>query len=64
MSESYGVKDYTENKGDNSHYNGVKSMYGKLVSEQQRMQPKYCEPGPAGGGQHGAHRNVQKGPSV
>lgn len=56
------VKDYSEDKGADSHYNGVKSMYGKLVAEQQRMQPKYCEPGPAGGGMEGEHRNEQKGP--
>lgn len=59
---SDGVKDYSENKGENSHYNGVPSMYGKLVAEQNRMQPKYCEPGKAGGGMEGEHRNTQKGP--
>jgi hypothetical protein len=55
------VKDYSEAKQD-THYNGVPSMYGKLVNEQNRQQPRYCEPGPAGGGLHGAHRNTQKGP--
>jgi hypothetical protein len=56
------VKDYSENKGENSHYNGVPSMYGRLVSEQNRMQPKYSEPGKAGAGMEGEHRNTQKGP--
>ena len=55
------VKDYTEDRVDN-HYNGVPSMYGKLVNEQQKQQPKYCEPGEAGGGMEGEHRNVQEGP--
>ena len=59
---SDGIKDYSENKGSNTHYNGVPSMYGKLVSEQNRMQPKYSEPGEAGGGMKGEHRNEQKGP--
>lgn len=54
------VKDYTQERVNN-HYNGVPSMYGKLVNEQQRMQPKYCEPGEAGGGMQGEHRNTQKG---
>jgi hypothetical protein len=56
-----GVKDYTEEKEYN-HYNGVPSMYGRLVDEQCREQPKYCEPGPAGGGMQGEHRNEQAGP--
>lgn len=57
------VKDYSDapEKG-NSHYNGVPSMYGKMAMEQLRAQPKYCEPGLAGGGMKGAHRNTQKGP--
>ncbi len=55
------VKDYSEEKED-THYNGVPSMYGKLVNEQNRMQPKYCEPGEAGGGMKGEKRNEQKGP--
>ncbi len=55
------VKDYTEEKQD-SHYNGVPSMYGKLVNEQNRQQPKYCEPGEAGGGMRGEKRNEQAGP--
>jgi hypothetical protein len=55
------VKDYTEEKEYN-HYNGVPSMYGKLVDEQCRMQPKYCEPGEAGGGMEGEKRNEQAGP--
>jgi hypothetical protein len=56
-----GVKDYTTEK-EYTHYNGVPSMYGRLVDEQCRMQPRYCEPGPAGGGMEGEKRNVQKGP--
>ncbi len=56
------VKDYSENKGSNSHYNGVPSMYGKLVSEQNKMQPNYCDPGMPGEGMKGEHRNTQKGP--
>ncbi len=41
------VKDYSEEHEDN-HYNGVSSMYGKMVNNQQKMQPKYCEPGDPG----------------
>ncbi len=55
------VKDYTEEKED-THYNGVPSMYGKMVDSQNRMQPKYCEPGEAGGGMRGEKRNEQAGP--
>lgn len=55
------AKDYTEQK-ENTHYNGVPSMYGKLVKEQCKMQPKYCEPGEAGGGMRGEHSNKQVGP--
>ena len=54
------VKDYSGEKG-NSHYNGVPSMYGRLVSEQNRMQPRYCEPGEAGGEMKGEKRNEQAG---
>lgn len=55
------VKDYTEEREYN-HYNGVPSMYGKIVNEQCKMQPKYCEPGMPGEGMVGEHRNEQKGP--
>ena len=61
MSGQGEVKDYTTEQEYN-HYNGVPSMYGKLVDEQCRMQPKYSEPGPAGGGMEGEKRNVQTGP--
>lgn len=54
------VKDYTEGQQD-SHYNGVPSMYGKMVNEQNRMQPKYCEPGEADGKMQGEKRNTQAG---
>lgn len=58
------IKDYTSKDGaeDNTHYNGVGSSYGRRVEEQNRMQPKYCEPGKAGGDMEGDKRNVQKGP--
>lgn len=59
--ENGNVKDYSE-EHVNNHYNGVPSMYGKIVNEQQREQPKYCMPGEAGGGMKGEHRNEQKGP--
>ena len=55
------VKDYTTEK-EYTHYNGVPSMYGRLVDEQCREQPKYCWPGEVGGEMQGEHRNVQKGP--
>ena len=58
------VKDYSEEKED-THYNGVPSMYGKMVNKQNAEQPKYCMPGEAGdkdGGLHGEKRNVQAGP--
>ncbi len=55
------VKDYTTEK-EYTHFNGVPSMYGRLVDEQCREQPKYCEPGPVGGELQGEKRNVQAGP--
>lgn len=55
------VKDYSEGK-ENTHFNGVPSMYGRMVNSQNKMQPKYCEPGPADGEMHGEHRNTQEGP--
>lgn len=55
------VKDYTEAKED-THYNGVPSMHGRNVNEQNKMQPKYCEPGEAGGGMQGAKSNEQAAP--
>jgi len=39
-----------------------KSFYSKMVEEQYKMQPKYCEPGEAGGGLKGPHSNKQVGP--
>ena len=58
------VKDYSERKED-THFNGVPSMYGKLVDEQRKEQPKYCwveDPNFATNGQEGEHRNTQVGP--
>ena len=57
------VKDYSSEKED-THYNGVPSMYGKIVNEQNREQPKYCEPGMPDddGAMKGEHRNEQAGP--
>jgi hypothetical protein len=55
------IKNYSDEKED-THYNGVPSMYGKMVNEQNKMQPKYCEPGEAGGGMRGEHSNEQAGP--
>jgi hypothetical protein len=58
------VKDYTSADGDegNTHYNGVPSSYGKRVDTQNKMQPKYCMPGEAGGDMKGEKRNEQAGP--
>lgn len=58
------VKDYTsgDSAEGNTHYNGVPSSHGKRVEQQNKMQPKYCEPGPAGQGMEGEKRNVQAGP--
>ncbi len=58
------VKDYTSAPSDtgNTHYNGVPSDFGRNVAEQNRMQPKYAEPGNAGGEMRGEKRNEQKGP--
>jgi hypothetical protein len=58
------VKDYTTSDGDsgNTHYNGVPSAYGRRVEQQNKMQPKYCEPGEAGDDMKAAHRNEQAGP--
>lgn len=55
------IKDYSEKK-EHTHYNGVESMYGKLVNEQNRDKPHYSWPGNAGEGMKGEHRNIQKGP--
>lgn len=58
------VKDYTSAASDsgNTHYNGVPSEFGRRVAEQNRMQPKYAEPGEAGGEMRGEKRNEQAGP--
>lgn len=58
------VKDYTSEAGSegNTHYNGVSSMYGKLVEQQNKMQPKYCEPGKSDGKMEGERTNKQAGP--
>ncbi len=58
------VKDYTSGDGEtgNTHYNGVPSSYGKRVEMQNKMQPKYCEPGEAGDDMKGEKRNEQAGP--
>ncbi len=58
------VKDYTSADGEtgNTHYNGVPSSYGKSVDMQNKMQPKYCEPGAPGDDMKGEKRNVQAGP--
>lgn len=58
------VKDYTSSEGDNgnTHYNGVSSMYGKMVEQQNKMQPKYSMPGEADGKMQGEKSNKQAGP--
>ena len=57
------VKDYTSPvDGNNTHYNGVPSEFGRRVESQNKMQPKYCEPGEAGGEMRGERRNEQAGP--
>lgn len=58
------VKDYTtdDSAAGNTHYNGVPSSYGRRVDKQVKMQPKYCEPGEAGGDMRGEKRNQQEGP--
>ena len=58
------VKDYTssESASGNTHYNGVPSEYGRRVEQQNKMQPKYGEPGDAGGEMRGEHSNKQAGP--
>lgn len=61
ISMAYRDDDFNYEKPENSHYS-VPSMYGKIVREQYNEQPKYCEPGEAGGGMRGEHRNEQKGP--
>ncbi len=58
------VKDYTSSDSfeGNTHYNGVPSEFGRRVESQNKMQPKYCEPGKSGGEMRGEKRNVQAGP--
>lgn len=57
------VKDYSEEREYN-HYNGVPSMYGKMVNKQCKEQPKYCMPGEPSddGAMKGEKRNEQAGP--
>ena len=57
------VKDYTE-EPEYTHYQGVKSWYGKNVDEECRMQPRYCDPGKIGSEMRGEVRNVQTGPDI
>lgn len=58
------VKDYCTADSDtgSTHYNGVPSAYGKRVEMQNKMQPKYCQPGEAGDSMKGEKRNEQAGP--
>ena len=58
------VKDYTNDDvaSGNTHYNGVSSQYSRRVESQNKMQPKYCMPGEAGGELRGEKRNEQAGP--
>lgn len=58
------VKDYTSaaDASGNTHYNGVPSEFGRRVESQNKMQPKYCEPGAEGGEMRGERRNEQAGP--
>ena len=58
------VTDYSTADGEtgNTHYNGVPSAYGKRVDSQNKMQPKYCEPGEAGDSMKGEKSNEQAGP--
>lgn len=58
------VKDYTSSEGSegSTHYNGVSSSYAKRVEMQNKMQPKYCEPGQSGGDMKGKKSNDQVGP--
>lgn len=59
-----GVTDYTSEEGfeGDTHYNGVPSWFGRHVEMENREQPRYCEPGEAGGALRGEKRNVQSGP--
>jgi hypothetical protein len=54
------TEDASAKDGD-MHYT-VTSFNSKLVDEQYRMQPKYCEVGEVGGGLQGAKSNKQVGP--
>lgn len=58
------VKDYTSDVGaeGNTHYNGVSSLYGRMVEDQNKKQPMYCWPGEADGKMEGEKRNEQEGP--
>ena len=58
------VKNYTseDSASSNTHYCGVSSAYGKRVESQNKMQPKYCMPGEAGGDMKGEKSNTQAGP--
>lgn len=57
------VKDYSEVK-KGSHFRGVGSFYADIVNQQVAQQPKYCEPGKAGGEMQGAKKNTQAGPAI
>lgn len=58
------AKDYCGDmdKGGESHYKGVESAFSKRVDGENKMQPKYAEPGESGEGMRGEKRNEQKGP--
>lgn len=57
------AKDFTSGEdGKYTHYNGVPSFYGRIVDEQCREQPMYCDPGKPGAAMKGAKRNEQRGP--
>lgn len=58
------IKDYTTSVSEegNTHYSGVSSLYGRMVDEQNKMQPNYADPGCPDGKMHGDKRNEQAGP--
>ena len=58
------AKDYTRdlNGTSDTQFRGVSSSYGRMSDMQNRMQPKYSEPGNDTGGMRGPKRNMQVGP--
>jgi hypothetical protein len=57
------VKDYSNETLHDVQF-CTPGFYKDGVMRQNKMQPRYCEPGEAGDAMHGEKRNTQHGPKI